>query len=121
MVLFIMFMDRTTSFHLWFLQMTLSCWPGPSLLYWGSFTGECEAAWIRISTSESKAMVLGQKRLACPLRVGCKALPQVEGEKLRVEPLLLCNKRMHVPLGGYPEEDLRILLEELEEVSGVCA
>lgn len=85
------------SFHPWFLQMKLSWWPGPSLFYWGSFAGECEAAWMRISTSESKAMVLGWKRLACPLWVGCKALPQVEGE------------------------DLRILLEELEEVSGVCA
>ncbi|KAI3363429.1 hypothetical protein L3Q82_011573, partial [Scortum barcoo] len=39
---------------------------------------ECEAAGMRISTSKSEAMVLDQKRVACPLRVGGEILPQVE-------------------------------------------
>ncbi|KAI3366608.1 hypothetical protein L3Q82_009297, partial [Scortum barcoo] len=34
------------------------------------FAAECEAAGMRISTSKSEAMVLDQKRVACPLRVG---------------------------------------------------
>ncbi|KAI3362770.1 hypothetical protein L3Q82_001822 [Scortum barcoo] len=33
---------------------------------------------MRISTSKSEAMVLDRKRVACPLRVGGKVLPQVE-------------------------------------------
>ncbi|KAI3375063.1 hypothetical protein L3Q82_021584, partial [Scortum barcoo] len=32
---------------------------------------------MRISTSKSKAMVLDQKRMACPLRVGGEVLPQM--------------------------------------------
>ncbi|KAG1940293.1 hypothetical protein F2P79_016769 [Pimephales promelas] len=36
----------------------------------GRFAAECEAAGMRISTSKSKAMVLSQKRVACPLQVG---------------------------------------------------
>jgi len=37
---------------------------------------ECEAAEMRISTSKSEAMVLSQKRMACPLQVGGEILPQ---------------------------------------------
>jgi len=34
------------------------------------FTAECEAAWMRISTSKSETMVLSRKRVECPVRVG---------------------------------------------------
>ncbi|KAI3373123.1 hypothetical protein L3Q82_006364 [Scortum barcoo] len=47
-------------------------------MYWRRFAAECEAAGMRISTSKSEAMVLDQKRVVCPLRVGGKVLPQVE-------------------------------------------
>ncbi|KAI3376783.1 hypothetical protein L3Q82_000382 [Scortum barcoo] len=40
------------------------------------FAAECEAAGMRISTSKSEAMVLDQKRVVCPLRVG--GVPQLE-------------------------------------------
>ncbi|KAI3364482.1 hypothetical protein L3Q82_010835, partial [Scortum barcoo] len=46
------------------------------ILRW--FAAECEVAGMRISTSKSEAMVLDQKRVACPLRVGGEVLPQVE-------------------------------------------
>jgi len=42
------------------------------------FAAECEVAGMRISTSKSETMVLGQKRVECPLRVGNEILPQVE-------------------------------------------
>uniref|UniRef100_A0A3B4FLA9 Reverse transcriptase domain-containing protein n=1 Tax=Pundamilia nyererei TaxID=303518 RepID=A0A3B4FLA9_9CICH len=42
------------------------------------FAAECEAAGMRISTSKSEAMVLSQKRVECPLRVGDEFLPQVK-------------------------------------------
>ncbi|KAI3373846.1 hypothetical protein L3Q82_022426 [Scortum barcoo] len=42
------------------------------------FAAKCEAAGMRISTSKSEAMVLDQKRVACPLRVSGEVLPQVE-------------------------------------------
>ncbi|KAI3359375.1 hypothetical protein L3Q82_002875 [Scortum barcoo] len=46
---------------------------------WSGLQPECEAAGMRISTSKSaEAMVLDQKRVACPLRVGGEVLPQVE-------------------------------------------
>ncbi|KAI3352999.1 hypothetical protein L3Q82_019575 [Scortum barcoo] len=52
--------------------------PGPSACTRRQFAAECEAAGMRISTSKSEAMVLDQKRVACPLRVGGEVLPQVE-------------------------------------------
>ncbi|XP_070399338.1 uncharacterized protein [Nothobranchius furzeri] len=51
----------------------------------GRFAAECEAAGMRVSTSNSETMVLDRKRVACPLRVEGEALPQVEEFKyLRV-------------------------------------
>ena len=44
----------------------------------GRFAAECEAAGMRISTSKSDPMVLGQKKVACSLWVGGELLPQVE-------------------------------------------
>ncbi|KAI3361110.1 hypothetical protein L3Q82_013312, partial [Scortum barcoo] len=44
----------------------------------GWFAAECEAAGMGISTSKSEAMVLDQKRVACPLWVGGEILPQME-------------------------------------------
>ncbi|TWW59885.1 hypothetical protein D4764_06G0014150 [Takifugu flavidus] len=44
----------------------------------GRFTTECEAAWMRISTSKSESMVLARKKVECLLRVGEEVLPQVE-------------------------------------------
>ena len=44
----------------------------------GRFAAKCEAAGMRFSTSKSEAMVLSQKRVACPLQVGGELLPQVE-------------------------------------------
>lgn len=42
------------------------------------FAAECEATEIRISTSKSKAMVLDQKKVICPVQVCGDTLPQVE-------------------------------------------
>lgn len=42
---------------------------------------ECEAAGMRINTFKSEALVLNQKRVACPLKDGGQILPQVEGFK----------------------------------------
>ncbi len=33
---------------------------------------------MRISTSNSEAMVISQKKVACPLQIGGESLPQVE-------------------------------------------
>ncbi len=44
----------------------------------GRFAVECDAAGMRINTSKSEAMVLDRKRVAFPLQVGGKFLPQVE-------------------------------------------
>ena len=40
------------------------------------FTAECQAAGMRIGTSKSEALVLSQKKVKCPLRVGKEILPQ---------------------------------------------
>ncbi|XP_077441792.1 uncharacterized protein LOC144063805 [Vanacampus margaritifer] len=42
------------------------------------FAAECEAVEMKISTSKSQTMVLSQKSVECPLRVGDEILPQVE-------------------------------------------
>ncbi len=47
----------------------------------GRFAGECEAVWVRISTSKSEAMVISRKKVACQLQVGGEFLPQVEEYK----------------------------------------
>ena len=39
---------------------------------------ECEAAGMRSSPTKTEAMVLGRKRLDCPLQVGRELLPEVE-------------------------------------------
>ncbi|KAK3564684.1 hypothetical protein QTP86_024812, partial [Hemibagrus guttatus] len=44
----------------------------------GCFAAECEAAGMRVSTSNSEAMVLDRKKVACTLQVGGEVLPQVE-------------------------------------------
>ena len=44
----------------------------------GWFAAECEAAWMRIGTSKSNAIVLDQTKVACSHRVGGELLPQVE-------------------------------------------
>lgn len=48
--------------------------PGPPA--W--FAPKCEATGMRICISKSEAMVLQQKKVACPLRVGGETLPQVK-------------------------------------------
>ncbi len=54
------------------------------------FTAECEAAEMRISTSET--VVLSQRRVDCQLQVGEELLPQVEEFKyLRI--LFMSEKR----------------------------
>lgn len=50
------------------------------------FAAECKAAGMRITTSESKAMSLDQKKMACPLQVGEESLPQVEEFKYLAVP-----------------------------------
>ncbi|KAK3561507.1 hypothetical protein QTP86_006177 [Hemibagrus guttatus] len=50
----------------------------------GQFAAECKAAGMRISTSKYEAMVLDQKKVACPLQVAREFLPQVrEGWRMR--------------------------------------
>ncbi|KAK3513805.1 hypothetical protein QTP70_028875, partial [Hemibagrus guttatus] len=44
----------------------------------GRFAAECEVAGMRVSTSNSEAMVLNRKKVACTLQVGGEVLPQVE-------------------------------------------
>ena len=44
----------------------------------GGFAAECEAAGMTISTSQSKASVLSQKRVDGPLQIRGELLPQVE-------------------------------------------
>ncbi|TWW57417.1 hypothetical protein D4764_07G0001360 [Takifugu flavidus] len=72
----------------------------------GWVAAECEAAGMRISISKFEAMVLDQKRVVCPLRVGGEILPQMEEfkyllfmseRKMRltggsVQPLQLCSR-----------------------------
>ena len=41
----------------------------------GRFAAECEAVGMRISTSESEAVVLGRKRVDCPLQVKEESFP----------------------------------------------
>ncbi|KAI3376768.1 hypothetical protein L3Q82_000370 [Scortum barcoo] len=47
-------------------------------MYWSGLQPSVKVAGMRISTSKSEAMVLDQKRVVCPLRVGGEVLPQVE-------------------------------------------
>jgi len=45
---------------------------------WERFTAECEATWMKVRSSKSEAVVLNQKKVACPLRVGDESLPLTE-------------------------------------------
>ncbi|TWW78263.1 hypothetical protein D4764_11G0003840 [Takifugu flavidus] len=76
------------------------------------FAAACEAAWIKISTSKSVAMVLNRKKVECLLQVKGEILPQVEEfkdrvrssaiwEELGVEPLLLCVERSQMRWLGH--------------------
>ena len=56
----------------------LASWNSDLQLSFGRFAAECEAAGMRISTSESEVMVLSWKRVDRPIRVGEQLLPQVE-------------------------------------------
>jgi len=48
----------------------------------GWFAAECEAVGMRVSTSNSEAMVLCRKTVECSLRVGSELLPQAKVFKL---------------------------------------
>lgn len=43
----------------------------------GQFIAKCETAGMRMSTSQSEAAVLSQKRVKCPLQVGNDLFPLV--------------------------------------------
>ncbi|KAI3362959.1 hypothetical protein L3Q82_011634 [Scortum barcoo] len=63
--------------------------------YWSRV---CSRVWkrlgTRISTSKSKAIVLDQKRVACPLQVGGEVLPQVEELKYLSQVLFTSERKM---------------------------
>ena len=57
--------------------MTWSCWCELQLPL-RQFATKCEAAGVRINTSESEAMVLGWKNVDCQLQVREELQPQME-------------------------------------------
>ncbi|TWW75763.1 hypothetical protein D4764_13G0004250 [Takifugu flavidus] len=63
------------------MRSTPGHWRGEGPIVEPQRAAECEAAGMRISTFKSEALVLDQKRVACPLQVGGQILPQVEGFK----------------------------------------